>query len=586
MTQRLLAVVLYAATWVCAIDQAPAQEAPLRVRFLRREPARLPLPPRVHLRLELSNDHDEPRWLLTPFSQAARLPVDGRFRTDPEDGFPFFVLKAQVAGKDDSVTLLGFLGEPRVSAFLLPGHAKITLEDFELPTNEEISELDWAEAASLKVEGKRGSESFTLAMQKWLKTPLVASPKARLAADPGWKDLVRDAETGELLPDVPKDAVTALSAEITRSGRVTVEGYAAPVRYYHAAEAPATPTKISWRPESRFRAVRSFKVEDLAFAPDSKMLAVSLQGFKVVGLDLAKRQERVFPTTDAARARFFAFSPDGHLLVKQSTPDGLTAVVDWNTGKEVDLLRYASNKTLAGADHVPAPGGGRMMVSVGRSLQLWDSSRFEAVARLQRPEEERPFLYRCGCFSGDGRRFAASFESDTEGGRVYVWNLPNVAGNADVGLDPVAQFANRQTAAHHLAFSHDGKVLAGAGRQTTSASIWHVDAKETGALQAESFRTFEALALSPDGKTLAVASSPLFGDTRPARLEVRGTATTHRRDPMGGVVVHAPGAGDEWKAPELLEGLSSPIHAVTFSADGRRLAGGDHLGTVQIWQRP
>jgi hypothetical protein len=548
-----------------AVGARADEPAPLRVRFLKREPGQLPSPPKLHLRLELENPHAETRWLLTTFSKAIRLPDDGTFKTDPEAGFPFFGLKTAAQGTN--VVLVGFLGEPRFSAFLLPARAKLTLDDFEVPTTEDVTEMDWAEASVLDVAGTRAGaekDNFAQPFDRWIKAPLTCSAQGRLPAGIVWTDLFRDPESGELRPGVPKDAVTGVTAKLARRGRATVEGFQAAPTFYQVAEKLTGASSAPWRAALRFRPVKAFKAEHLDFAPDGSWLAVSLQGFKVFGLDLVKGGERLFPGTASTRARFFAFSPEGHLLVKQPTGDGLTEVADWTTGKAVELLRYATRSTLAGTDHVAAPGSQRIMVSFGRSLGLWDPAKFEIVAKLERPEEERPFTYRGGCFSGDGKRFAASYESDVEGGRTYVWELPADL-KGEVVVKPLTRFDNRQAAAIYLAMSHDGKVLAGVGKQASAVTIGVVDARETVSLHEVGFRNFHALALSPDGKTVAVASTSFAAGLTPALLELRDTATGQSR--------------------LTLEGLTPPISALTFSPDGRRLAGGDASGNIQLWQR-
>jgi WD40 repeat protein len=54
------------------------------------------------------------------------------------------------------------------------------------------------------------------------------------------------------------------------------------------------------------------------------------------------------------------------------------------------------------------------------------------------------------------------------------------------------------------------------------------------------------------------------------------------RDPSRGVVVFD--VESQKKIAEL-SGLRQPITALTFSRDSRRLAAGDRLGAVRVWQR-
>ena len=132
-------------------------------------------------------------------------------------------------------------------------------------------------------------------------------------------------------------------------------------------------------------------------------------------------------------------------------------------------------------------------------------------------------------------------------------------------LDPVAQFINREGGLTFLALSADGKVLAGMPRQSSGVRVWDVASKEELGRPGRSFRSYQALALAPDGKALAVASHVFGQDVRSASLEVSDIGTG--------------------KTIAELAGMVPPVAALTFSAEGRRLAAGDHQGNVRVWQR-
>ena len=79
------------------------------------------------------------------------------------------------------------------------------------------------------------------------------------------------------------------------------------------------------------------------------------------------------------------------------------------------------------------------------------------------------------------------------------------------------------------------------------------------------FASVHAIALSPDGTMLAVADEPFPG-----------------QDPSRGVTVFD--VGKQQKLASL-PGLRQPVSALAFSRDSRRLAAGDTLGSIRVWQR-
>jgi len=556
MATIFLRTLLFAASVVVGIA-APLQAqdpAPVKVRFLRTAKGQPPLPPLVHLSIELENSANEPRWLLVSLSRELRLPKDGKFASDPEGGLPLFVLEAK-EGKGRAA-MVGFLGEPRFTAFYLPAGAKVVLEDFELPSVEELAELDWLEAKTLQINGKQP-------LEKWLPIPVDSTGGVRIGKDANWIDALRDGGTGEPRADLPKEKVASVIADVVRSGRLAVEGFQAAPRYYHPAEKDEKAERAAgWSLLGSFRSVRPFKVEHLAFAPDGSWLVASLQTFKVIGLDLGKGRERVFPLGEKTMARFFAFSPEGNLLVKQASEptdeDSNLDLADWTASKVLDVLRFSSRITLGNIDHVPSPDGQKVAVAQRTSFNLWDFVKLETTNRFTFPESANGYLYRTGLFSPDGKRFAAGFESNVSGGKAIVWDV--ASGKI------LAEFDSKQNGIQFLAFAQDGGLLAGAGKQTSAIWVWSVDDRaERAVIRDIPFTTITALAFAPDGKTLAVADVPFAGATPSRGIRVFNVASKQSLGTLGG--------------------LRQPITAMAFARDSSRLAAGDHVGSIRVWER-
>ena len=382
-----------------------------------------------------------------------------------------------------------------------------------------------------------------------------------------WSDLFRD-ENGALDPKIPKDKVVSVEIEPIRKGRLAVDGYQARGQFYAQAERPKTPAVAGWRLIARFRPAQPLKVDELAFSPDGSWLATSLQTFKVVGLDLSSGLEKMFPQSNSARARFFAFTGDGHLLVKTSNSDDVWPIEDWTREAADAAHAKATIATLLDKDHVASPKGDRVAVPSPDIIEIRDVVRRQMV-RLARPAKDVGFTYRVGCFSPDGKRFAIGVEHPEKGGKIYVWDLiPGVGDKADSGLPPREVFVDRQTGIHFLSFSADGNVVAASGKHASGIRVWRLDSRQESTMRLEGgIANVHSIALSPDGKLAAISATRF---------------TTASVNPNPPLTLHDT---TDWRTRTTLDGLHAPIHAVTFSRDGRRFAAGDAEGVVQVWQR-
>jgi hypothetical protein len=539
-----------------------AQDAPLKVRFVDRDPITADRPglfAKLRLRLEFENTADEPRWIVTTLDRETKLAA--RFTPSADADLPFFALRS--ADKDGKqVVLVGFLGEPRFTAVRLPAKSKIVVDPMELPADADAGEMDWAEAKSIDV--LVGADKRRVPLDSWLNLPVTSSTGAIAGKDAKWSDLVRD-ENGSLHPKIPKDKVAAVEIEPLRKGRLAAQGYESRGQFYSQAERPKADAVGGWRLVARFRPVRSLKVDALAFSPDGSSLIASLQTFKVVGLDLKNGVEKLFPESVTARARFLAFTAEDHLLVKEETAGKRLQITDWTAGKEYRkhskiMQRVSDSNFVSGptGDLFGLPSDGAALV-----LELGRENPF----RLVRGSAEEGYAYRTGVFSPDSKRFALSYEHPQKGGKVYVWDLiPGVGDKADSGLPPRDVFVDRQTGIHFLSFSAAGDILVGSGKQATGVRVWRLGADKESAIRFEGgIANVHALALSPDGKLAAISATPFSSEIPIPPLTLRDTTD-------GRTIV-------------ALSGLRAPISAVAFSRDGRQFAAGDPEGLVQVWTR-
>jgi WD40 repeat protein/tRNA A-37 threonylcarbamoyl transferase component Bud32 len=190
---------------------------------------------------------------------------------------------------------------------------------------------------------------------------------------------------------------------------------------------------------------------------------------------------------------------------------------------------------------------GRLLVSGAESPQAPRSARLWNTATGQEKPLGKDYLGAALSitFAPDGKSFAIGWGS----GNVRVWHLEE--------RKEKVLAAKMQVLA--LAFAPDSQTLAAGGADGT-IQLWDVDkgmlrttlAKQTGAIG--------ALAFSPDGKRLAVASGN------------RGNA--------GEVKVWDPATGEVIAA---CQGPTAHVSCVAYDPDGRHLAGGSLDGVVRVW---
>jgi RNA polymerase sigma factor (sigma-70 family) len=152
-------------------------------------------------------------------------------------------------------------------------------------------------------------------------------------------------------------------------------------------------------------------------------------------------------------------------------------------------------------------------------------------------------------FAPDGKTLAAGVGAQ----QVCVWEV-------ETGK-LIRQFQGADGAVRYLGFSADGRTLVGSADHVVQ--VWDVQSgKETGRITPP--RTFEALALSPDGKTLATVAQ----DPKSASLCLWETT--------GGRKLH------QWEAHK------GEMRWLAFSADGKRLASACREGENQlrVWRVP
>jgi uncharacterized protein (TIGR03067 family) len=283
-------------------------------------------------------------------------------------------------------------------------------------------------------------------------------------------------------------------------------------------------------------------VMSVAFAPDSKTLAMTYDGWTVRLWDVAEGQERLTLKGHTQGPRTIAFSPD-RKTIATGAHDRTIRLWDLESGK--------SQQILEGHDHFvtsvaySADGAKLVSGSDDGTARIWDTITGKEVYLL----EGHTAAVSGVAFSPIGDLVASGGKDNT----VKVWNT------ATGKLHHT--FKGHVDEVRSLAFSPDGKTLASGSRDTT-VKLWDVATKtETATLRANQGAVY-GVAFSPDGKTLAAGG----GFAKSGNVSLWDISI---RAPWATVTEH-----------------SAYVHSVAFSPDGKWLATGSGDTTARLWRLP
>ncbi len=336
----------------------------------------------------------------------------------------------------------------------------------------------------------------------------------------------------------------------------------------------------------------------LAFSPDGKLLAAVGQDApkagddpnaldQVVVWDAATRKVVATPKGHAKAVFFVEFAPDGQTM---ATAGGLKdqsgEVKLWDTATWAERATLGGFRSWVGAVAF-APDGKTLVASADHGGQRAEVRSWDLAATARPSSEFRPDGTPAWsvAYSPDGRTLAVGGGRTDRHGRVWLRDVESgrsywayrthlgvrsvayardgsrlVSGSFDGTVavtDPVgrehAAFRAHDEAINALALAPDGKTVATASRDRTIA-LWDAEA----VLKLRTLRPGEAwsLAFKPDGSTLAAGMKD-------------GTITT-------------------WSVPEgrklaTLAGHTQGVAALAYSPDGRSLASGSWDRTLKLW---
>jgi RNA polymerase sigma factor (sigma-70 family) len=233
-----------------------------------------------------------------------------------------------------------------------------------------------------------------------------------------------------------------------------------------------------------------------AFSPDGKKLYTGCYDTFVIEREwpMGKPIRKIELGRD--RVQRMAVSPDGKRLEVVFEGEQALIFYDLETGKQLPEPIEGHRSTVYGIEC--APDGSLISFGSDRSVRTWDLKQGKSVAQFA---VELDLNGRGFALSADGTRVAVP-DYDVKSIGIYERRTGNRLRNI-----PADHVSNQQ-----LAFSPDGRFLAGIGTTNRSAQVWDVDkGAQVLKVQAGNVNSV-AGAFSPDGRTFA------FGDAGQVRM--------------------------------------------------------------------
>ncbi len=314
-------------------------------------------------------------------------------------------------------------------------------------------------------------------------------------------------------------------------------------------------------------------IDFLSFSPDGRSLAAGSKIEWTFRLwDVAARKKlRRFELNPLTALRF---SSDGSQLASAAWRDGQVRIWDVAGGKE--LRRIPANENDKFIECMAWSGDGKV-------LATWDGSD---PIRLWNPETGKPLreliagtdLIESLVFSSDSKILAVLASERKPGSqesRILLWAVDT--GRPLRSLEGPRFVVNADFYTHaRVAFSSDGRTLAAGGQgEGTAIYLWE-SASWRRRLTLKHDHDVASLALSPDGKLLAVV------DVIHSAEEGAATGRIPTPDEVQRPRVHLWDVDAEKELPPL-KGHRGSIKSLSFSPDGKLLATGSNDTTILLW---
>jgi WD40 repeat protein len=229
----------------------------------------------------------------------------------------------------------------------------------------------------------------------------------------------------------------------------------------------------------------------VAFSPDGKFLASGASDNTARVWDVATSKELAKIDTFGDRVTGVAFSPDGKTLAACSN-DGTAVLFDLGAKK----LKFSLKKHTDAVRGVAFAPDGKSVATAGKDKQVLVWNAETGKPRLGVTFGE--ILYSCA-FTPDGKQLMVAGGEEFRGkdNSIKVIDLEKKG--------QPALLKGHTSSIWSLSLTADGKTLASSGYHDQTARLWDVEGKSSkGVLKAGD--DVRNVAISPDGKTLAVVS--------------------------------------------------------------------------------
>jgi WD40 repeat protein/serine/threonine protein kinase len=333
----------------------------------------------------------------------------------------------------------------------------------------------------------------------------------------------------------------------------------------------------------------STAVTSMAFSPDGKRLASASRDKTLKLWDPATGKELLTFQDYKDSVWSLAFSPDGKRLASASR-DGTVKLWDAASGHDVHTLHTSAIAFGRGGRPPGAmafsPDGKRLASVSSDTGKLWDADSGLEIKTLNGHQGAM-------AFSPDCKRLASALPDNT----IKVWDLTT-------GKEIATLPADDDVVWSVVAFSPDGKRLASASWDDGTVKLWEVASSQKIHTLEGHTSPVTRVAFSPDGKRLISVNGQSSKDAGKATLKLWDTASGQEILTLKGAIdlaispdgkSLARASSDKtvklWDAPSGEEMLTlRSTHAVTtltFSPDGKRLAGVPAsplgVGEIIIW---
>jgi WD40 repeat protein/serine/threonine protein kinase len=294
-----------------------------------------------------------------------------------------------------------------------------------------------------------------------------------------------------------------------------------------------------------FATLRDEVAHGVAFSPDGKLFAYA--GGKITVRETASRK---IVTTLPSPATTLSFAPHTNLLASGDD----TGVKLWNTEAWQEV------RSLPGTMH-PAlfsPDGRWLLTGVAEGFRVWDTQTWQPMGLCTGVPRARWHTRNAVAFSPDSQflvTIAGEGIEDGIGDHFRVWRLPGLEKLPSLRLSREASGWAEFSPPGSLTFLPGGEFVV-AGLHDGQLVVWDFATRKVKAIRKEHTGWITAVAVAPDGKTFATASSD-------RTVNLWDAAT--------------------FKHLVRLRGHVGEVWSLAFAPDGHTLMSGSTDGTTKLW---